>query len=199
MLVGAAQIGVLEFHVWGSRIDDVERPDRLVFDLDPSEELGFAEVKQAARDIEGRARRARSEMLPAPDRRQGHPCGRAARTGSRMADRQAVASRRLAKRMAEEDPDRFVATMSKARRKGRIFIDYLRNERGSSAIAPYSPRARKGAPLAWPVDWQDLDGIERANQFGLKQADPSAATAWGDYFETRQHLKKASLDAFGIS
>ena len=79
-------------------------------------------------------------------------------------------ARQLAETMAEHAPDRYVANMSKAKRKGRIFIDYLRNERGATAIAPFSTRARDGAPVAWPLDWDELKRVKAASEYGLPRA-----------------------------
>ena len=78
---------------------------------------------------------------------------------------------RFAQALSTAEPDRFVATMSKAKRKGRIFIDWLRNQRGSTAILPYSARARAGAPAAVPIDWDELDGIKDAHPFAIDDAE----------------------------
>ena len=93
-------------------------------------------------------------------------------------------ARRFATAFATAEPERFVATMSKARRKGRIFIDWLRNQRGSTAILPYSARARAGAPVALPLDWEELEGMKDAHPFGIDDADSlieraKALKGWG--------------------
>lgn len=89
--------------------------------------------------------------------------------------------------------------MSKARRKGRIFIDYFRNERGATAIAPYSPRARDGAPLAWPVSWRDLPKLETAAAVNMRNFDKwlKKKDAWADY-DRNPALKGSALKALGI-
>ncbi|MDZ7602546.1 MAG: DNA ligase D, partial [Hoeflea sp.] len=142
--VAAAQMGTIEFHIWGSRADQLEKPDRLVFDLDPDEGLGFAEVKAAARDVRKLLSDIGLESIPMVTGGKGvHvivPLNRIADW-----DTVTVFARTIASHLAASDPDRYVATMSKAKRKGRIFIDWLRNDRGSTAVAPYSIRARKGA------------------------------------------------------
>jgi bifunctional non-homologous end joining protein LigD len=94
----------------------------------------------------------------------------------------------MARLMAEEEPDRFVATMSKAKRKGKIFIDYLRNTRGATAIAPYSSRARKGAPFAVPLSWQSLGSLKNAQPFSV--GDVPRGDPWKGYAKLRQRLPK---------
>ncbi|SFG82414.1 ATP-dependent DNA ligase LigD phosphoesterase module /ATP-dependent DNA ligase LigD polymerase module [Palleronia marisminoris] len=164
--VACAQMGTIEFHIWGSRTDRIDRPDRLIFDLDPDEGLGWADTRSAAFDL-----RDRLEDL-------GLSAGAMVTGGKgvhvwvplRRAhgwDTVKGFSKTLAHVMAEAEPDRFVATMSKARRKGRIFIDYLRNERGQTAVSPYSVRARQGGPVAVPVEWAELKRLDGANLFTM--------------------------------
>ena len=165
-LIAAAQMGTLEFHIWGARTDRLERPDRLVFDLDPDEGLGWADVQAAAVEL----RDALAEL--------GLTCGAMVTGGkgvhlwmplrrTRSWDTAKLFSKTFAHLMAERAPDRYTATMSKAKRKGRIFIDWLRNERGATAIAPYSLRARPGAPVAVPVTWDELAALDAANSFTM--------------------------------
>ena len=193
-LIAGVQMGTLEFHIWGSRIGSLENPDRLVFDLDPDEGLGFADVRDAAFDLRDRLEKIGLKTVPMV-------------TGGKGVHVIAPISPRVewpevkdfakgfARMLEDEAPDRYVANMSKAKRKGRIFIDYLRNERGSTAICPYSTRRRKGAPVATPVSWDELKGLEAANSFHigdmaarLKQADPwMAANDW------KQSITKAMM------
>lgn len=167
--VAAAQMGAIEFHIWGSRADMLETPDRLVFDIDPDEGLPFTGVKIAARDVRKLLRDVGLECMPMVTGGKGvHvmvPLQPAA--GWETA---AAFSRTVANCLAQRHPDRYVATMSKARRKGRIFIDWLRNERGATAVAPYSIRARKGAPVAVPVTWRELSRLRSAHSFDIARA-----------------------------
>jgi bifunctional non-homologous end joining protein LigD len=98
----------------------------------------------------------------------------------------------MARTMADDDPDRYLAVMSKARRKGKIFIDYLRNGRGATAIAPYSTRARKGAPVAWPLAWTDLAKLPSAHEATVNNAAAlllkRKVDPWKDYFAVKQAL-----------
>ncbi|MEF2072541.1 DNA ligase D [Consotaella aegiceratis] len=197
-LVAAMQMNALEFHIWGSRNDRIERPDRMVFDLDPDEGLGFDDVKSAANDLRDRLAKLGLESFPMVTGGKGvHvvvPLARRQEWPQIKAFARAFATQR-----ADDEPQRFVATMSKAKRKGRIFIDWLRNERGSTAIAPYSTRSRQGAPVATPVSWDELEGLAAANLFHpadilerLQDADP-----WADYIDVKQSLAKKAMAAVG--
>lgn len=167
--VAAAQMGTIEFHIWGSRTDILEKPDRLVFDLDPDEELTFSDVKKAARDVRKLLADIGLDSVPMVTGGKGvHVIVPLRRT----AEWETIEffSRTIASFMAQRQPDRYVATMSKAKRKGKIFIDWLRNDRGSTAVAPYSIRARSGAPVAVPVTWQELSRLKSANSFDISKA-----------------------------
>ena len=96
----------------------------------------------------------------------------------------------FAQTMADEEPERFTANLSKAKRKGRLFIDYLRNERGSTAICPWSVRSREGAPVAVPVEWDEVPSLKAANQFSLAAAAERAKSSpWPNYYRQKQTLK----------
>tara|TARA_R110002020_G_scaffold40118_6_gene118789 strand:+ start:9051 stop:11537 length:2487 start_codon:yes stop_codon:yes gene_type:complete len=165
----AAQMGTIEFHIWGSRTDILEKPDRLVFDLDPDEGLSFSDVKAAAKAVRELLIDIGLDSLPMVTGGKGvHVVVPLRRTAEW--DTITFFPRTVASFMAQRDPDRYVATMSKAKRKGKIFIDWLRNDRGSTAVAPYSIRARKGAPVAVPVTWQELSRLKAANSFDIGKA-----------------------------
>ena len=168
-LVACAQMGTIEFHVWGSRRDRIERPDRMVFDLDPDPSVGFADVRRAAFDIRDRL----SDLdLPSHAVATGGKGVHVVVALRRTASWETVKgfARTFATVLSEKEPGRFTATMSKARRKDRIFIDWLRNERGATAIAPFSVRARPGARVAVPVGWEELTRIRRADFCTLGEA-----------------------------
>lgn len=197
-LVGAAQMGVLEFHIWGSHVDDVERADRVVFDLDPGEGVSFEQVKKAAEDIRDVLGALDLESFPLLSGGKGIHVVMPMTRKHQWPTVKAFAGA-IARSIAAENPDRYVANMRKALRKGRIFIDFFRNDRGSSAIAPFSPRAREGAPLAWPVDWTDLPSVKAANQFRLADVTATTPCGWSAYGRTRQGLKAATLRAVGVT
>jgi bifunctional non-homologous end joining protein LigD len=198
-LVSTAQIGALELHVWGCRADDIERPERIVFDLDPDEGLGFAEVRAAAfevRDVLDSLGLASFAMLTGG--KGVHVIAPIARRNSWNEVK--TFSHDLANRLAASAPGRYVTNMAKKKRKGRIFIDYLRNERGSTAIAPYSPRRRDGATVATPVSWDELKQMKSAGAFTMKTLDKRLKAMKDDPWEgyaaaSRQALSAARMKA----
>ena len=168
-LVACVQMGTIEFHGWGSSVETLEQPDRMVFDLDPDEELGFDLVKQAAADLKEHL----AELgLVSFAMLSGGKGVHVVVPLTPNAEWPAVKdfADRFARALGEAEPDRFVATMSKAKRKGRIFIDWLRNQRGSTAVLPYVARARAGAPVAAPVSWSELRDIETAGRWSVCDA-----------------------------
>lgn len=173
-IVAAAQMGVVEFHIQGVRRDRIDRPDRLVFDLDPDDAIGQADLVSAAHAV--RDRLAELGLPSAPVVTGGKGIHVVVTLNRRTAqDSVAQFARTLAALMASQEPDRFVATMSKAKREGRIFIDWLRNQRGATAICPFSPRARTGARVAIPVTWDELGKLDSPRDFGLDAARDRAA------------------------
>ncbi len=193
-LVAAAQMGTIEFHIWGSHIDKLDRPDRLVFDLDPDEGLGFGTTRAAA--VEVRDLLAGIGLASTPILTGGkgvHVVMPLRRTISWETLKQFA--RAFATLLAQAHPDRYVATMSKAKRKGRVFIDYLRNERGSTAIAPYSVRARKGATIAAPVTWDELAALDAANLFTIRNIGERLAKPCPAATLAPQSITKATVDA----
>lgn len=198
-LVALAQMGVLEIHVWGSRIDDIDCPDRMVFDLDPAEDVPFAEVKAAALQLRDTLDSMRLASFPLLTGGKGIHVVVPLRPRQDWGVIKAFAGG-LAQRLSAEQPDRFVAAMAKSKRTGRIFIDYFRNDKSASAIAPYSPRARTGAPLGWPVSWKALPRVKSANETTLAnfRRRLAAADPWSDYAKTDQTLESSTLKALHI-
>jgi bifunctional non-homologous end joining protein LigD len=189
-LVAAAQMGVLELHLWGARTDDVEHPDRLVFDLDPDPEVKFSAVKQAAIELKQRLGKLGLKSFPLATGGKGIHVVVPLTRGHSWDEHKNFAEA-MARVMAEEEPDRYVANMSKAKRKGRIFIDWLRNQRGASAIAPYSSRARKGAPVAWPLSWAQLPKLRSAQPVHIGRLPKGSGDPWPGYFRLKQRLPNA--------
>jgi bifunctional non-homologous end joining protein LigD len=169
-LIACVQMGTIEFHGWGSRTGALETPDRLVFDLDPDEGVDFAEVKKAAKDLKRQLADIGLTTFPLLTGGKGvHVVAPLTPKAKWPAVRDFA--RRFALALAQAEPERFTANLAKAQRTGRIFIDYLRNQRGATAIMPYSVRARDGAPVAAPVGWEELDDFEAGSDFKVKDAE----------------------------
>ncbi len=154
-LVQCTQMGTIEFHGWGSRNDALERPDRLVFDLDPDEGLDFAAVRDAATHVRDLLSNMGLRSWPLLTGGKGvhvvSPLDAKAEW-----DTVKSFAERFARALAQDRPDRFTANIRKNKRGGKIFLDWLRNQRGATAVMPYSARARVGAPVAVPVTWEEL-------------------------------------------
>ncbi|WP_380785280.1 DNA ligase D [Sphingomonas sp. R86521] len=168
-LVACVQMGTIEFHGWGSKIDALEKPDRLVFDLDPDEGLDFEDTKKAAEHLKNQLAELGLVSFPLLSGGKGV---HVVVPLTPQAEWPAVKdfADRFARALASAEPDRFVAVMAKAKRVGKIFIDYLRNQRGATAIMPYSARARAGAPVAAPVSWTELRDIDTAAKWSVRDA-----------------------------
>ncbi|MDX5400864.1 MAG: DNA ligase D, partial [Rhodobacterales bacterium] len=166
-LVAAAQMGTVEFHIWGAANAALDQPDRIVFDLDPDEALPFAAVRRGAHELRDLLDDLRLPSVPMLTGGKGvHVI--VPLTPAAGWDTVKLFARTVAVMLSDAAPDRFIATMSKARRKGLIFIDWLRNERGATAVAPYSLRARPGARVAVPVAWEELDSMASAGAFDIR-------------------------------
>jgi bifunctional non-homologous end joining protein LigD len=199
-IIACAQISALEFHLWGSRNDELEKPDRLVFDLDPDEALDFAQVKRAAFDIKALLDSADLPSFAMLTGGKGiHIVLHLKRKHSW--DEVKGVSGGVAAMIAGPDPQRFVTTMTKPKRTGRIFVDYFRNHRGSTAIAPYSPRARAMAPIAAPVSWNELRTIPAASAFKLKdmRARLAEPDPWSAYADCAVQITKAARVKLGLN
>lgn len=189
----AAQFGALEIHGWMARYDQIETPDRMVFDLDPAEDVGFSEVRGAALAVRDRLQALGLRSFPMITGGKGVHVTLPLDRALTWSDTEIFAAG-FAQSLAHEEPQRFVATMSKKLRQGRIFIDWLRNARAATAILPWSLRARPGAPVAVPLTWESLAATESAKAFTLKTA-LDAPDAWPDFFSTPQTIAAEALAA----
>ncbi|MBZ9848064.1 DNA ligase D [Mesorhizobium sp. CA14] len=184
-LLTCVQMGTIEFHGWGARIEDVEKADRLVFDLDPDEGLDFEAVRAAAFQFRDILKSIGLTTFPMLTGGKGVHVIAPLTPQAEWPEVKAFASG-LAQAVAHSDPSHFTAVMSKAKRKGRIFVDYLRNQRGATAIMPYSARSRPGAPVAAPVTWAEMKTIDTPSHFHVgdapelkKRAASKALADWG--------------------
>jgi bifunctional non-homologous end joining protein LigD len=198
-IIRAVQMGVLEFHIWGSRVDAIQKPDRIVFDLDPDEAVKFSAVKDAAFRLRDVLTALDLQSLPMLSGGKGiHVVVPIKPRHEWPVIKQFAAN--FAARLTADAPQTFLATMSKAKRAGKIFIDHFRNEIAATAIAPYSPRAREGAPVAWPLSWIALKSSAAANEVSLPAAHAAldaGENGWVGYGKIKQELSAAALRALG--
>ena len=200
-LAALAQISVVELHPWGARADTPDNPDRLVFDFDPAEGLAFDAVIAAALDLRERLKTLGLDSFARVTGGKGlHvvvPLG-APRRGEAPGWTEAKQFARLVCMMMERDaPDRYTTTMAKKSRGGKIFLDYLRNDRTSTAIAGWSPRGRPGAPVARPLAWSTVKpGLNPAgwNLPGLLH-DKLPPDPWADFDGAGGDLRAAIAQA----
>jgi bifunctional non-homologous end joining protein LigD len=190
-LVALVQMGVLEVHPWGARIDRPERPDRIIFDLDPGEGLGFPDVAEAAHEV--RAFLADLGLTSFPKTTGGKGVHVVVPVDRRCDYPRAKAfAKTTAEAIAARTPTRYLTRVSKAERRGRIFIDYLRNDATATAVAPYSTRSRAGAPVATPLAWDELKPVLDPQGFTIQtvpeRLQEIGGDPWRDMGKVRQGL-----------
>ena len=192
-LAALVQLGVVEMHIWGATIDAIETPDQIVFDLDPDEGLTGDVVREATLEVKGRLEELGLPALVKTSGGKGFHVVVPLKPKARWEEVKTFAHD-FANAMAQSGPERYTATLAKKARKGRIFIDYLRNGRGSTTVAPLSLRANEEAAVSMPIDWRMLEeGINpkafvinsTATRQILRQPDP-----WRDFFKTGKPLRK---------
>jgi bifunctional non-homologous end joining protein LigD len=166
-LLALVQAGCLEIHPWGSRLSALEKPDRLTIDLDPADDVPWTALIDGAVEVRERVKAVGLESFVKTTGGKGlHVVvPLTPRAGWEQVEGFAQG---LAEAMARDRPDRFVATMAKRARTGRIFVDYLRNGRGATAVAAYSTRARPGAPVSTPLAWEELSSSIRPDHFTVE-------------------------------
>ena len=188
-MIALAQLGVLELHTWGTHFDHVEFPDEFIFDIDPHPDVPWKRIVESAYHLRdeltqygmksflkttgGKGLHVVTPVLPELKWKMGKEFCKA-----------------ICEDLARKHPNQYVLNMAHAKRKDRIFLDYLRNGRGATAIAPYSPRARADAPLSIPIDWSELKLGIQSDFFHLKdigkRLSPSTKDPWKDFFRIKQ-------------
>jgi bifunctional non-homologous end joining protein LigD len=198
-LLALVQMNTLEIHAWGAKIDNVEKPDRLVFDLDPDPTVPWKRVVESAQQL----RRFFEELdLTVFLKTTGGKGLHLVMPVQRRAtwDEARGLCEGMARAVAAADPDRYTTNMSKAVRGGKIFIDYLRNARGATAVVAYSTRAREHGPISTPISWDELPLLKSASQFTLENVPQRLATLkrdpWREIATTRQTLAKSLWKKF---
>jgi bifunctional non-homologous end joining protein LigD len=190
-LAGLAQMGVIEIHPWGSRLEAPDRPDRLTFDLDPGEGVDWSATCAAALDIRDRLAAIGLDSVAKTTGGKGLHVVVPLEPLAGWEEAKAFAQG-FARDLARSDP-RFTARMAKSARPGRIFIDYLRNARGATAVAAFSPRARPGAPVSVPLAWEEVEAGLRPDRFTIRTLHRrigSGADPWAGRLERRQRLPR---------
>ena len=199
-LTGLAQMGVLEVHPWGSRNEDLERADRLIFDLDPDEALKWDVLTGAAAEVRKRLKKMGLESFLKTTGGKGLHVVAPIEPDLRWPELKEFAHR-FVLAMEKLNPELYLTKMTKAARKGKIYLDYLRNERGATSVAPFSPRARAGGPVSMPLKWSDLKLPERpvfrVAEFdewkGRLKTDP-----WKKMLDMKQRVTAEALASVGI-
>ncbi|MBY5496797.1 non-homologous end-joining DNA ligase (plasmid) [Rhizobium leguminosarum] len=191
-LVALVQSAVLEIHPWGVTTDNWEKPDMITMDLDPGEDVAWSAVITAALELKARLE---ARGLAAFVKTSG---GKGLHVVTPLAPKAGWAevkdfAHSLAESMSADAPEKYLATATKAKRGGHIYIDYLRNGRGNTAVAAYSTRARSGAPVSMPLDWPDLDEVSGPAAFTLGNVPHRLQTRpkdpWGNFFDTAVPLE----------
>jgi len=192
-LIGLVQIGILEVHTWNSVVDDLERPNRIVMDLDPGPGVEWARVIDAARLLRARLDALGLESFVKTTGGKGlHVV--VPLSPPTTWDEGSTFARALAATLARERPREFIARMAKAERKGRIFLDYLRNVRGATSVAAYSTRAQLSAPVSVPLGWDELSARVRSDHHTVatlpRRLAGLRADPWARYWTARQTLPR---------
>lgn len=192
-LIALVQSSVLEIHPWGSQIKNLELPDRLTFDLDPGEGVEWVSVIAGAQEIRERLKKVKLDSFVKTTGGKGLHVVVPLKPKASWENAKSFCQE-LAEAMSHDSPEKYVSVMTKSRRKGRIFVDYLRNGRGATAVAAYSTRARGGAPVSVPITWDELSTGIRANHFTIEnlrqRMDFLKRDPWNGYFEMKQSLPK---------
>ena len=195
-LIGLVQMNVLEFHTWNARTGDLERPDRIVFDLDPGPGVAWAQVAAAAASLRERLSRLDLESFVKTTGGKGAHVVVPLQPRAGW-DECLELSRAVSEGLEREQPGAFLTEMAKAKRPGRILIDYARNHRGSTSVVAFSTRSRPTAPVSMPIAWEELPGIRGGDAFTLADVDSvlraRKTDPWAAYGRTRQSVTPARL------
>lgn len=200
-LVELVQMGTLEIHAWGSRVDQVEKPDTLVFDLDPGEGVPWSQMQQGALDVyHYLINLGLSSFLRTSGGKGLHVVVPISRRHSW--DQVKAFAKALAVRITQDQPESYVATATKAKRKNKIFIDYLRNGRGATSICCYSTRGRDFAPVATPLRWDELGSLPSSQKYRLDNIEDRLESIsedpWEDFFSTKQSITQKMRKTLGM-
>jgi bifunctional non-homologous end joining protein LigD len=190
-LVGLIQMGVLEVHTWNAQADRLEAPDRVVFDLDPGPGVPWQAVVAAARLVRAALQEVGLESFVKTTGGKGLHVVAPINPGPSWS-KTLEFTEQVAETLVSETPRALTTTMAKSARHGKIFIDYLRNQRGATSVAAFSTRARPGAPISVPLTWEELGSVRASDQFTIanisRRLTRLATDPWGPYATVRQAL-----------
>lgn len=189
-VIELVQMNTLEFHPWGSHVDDPDKPDRLIFDLDPAKDVPWKDIVAAAREIRERLKDIGLESFVRTSGGKGLHVVAPFRKGPSW-DAAKAFCEGIADAMVADAPKRYIAQASKAKREGLIFIDWLRNTRGATSVTGWSLRAREGAPVAMPVRWEEIARLKTGAAFDMKKALKRAKTLEADPWADMANLKQS--------
>jgi bifunctional non-homologous end joining protein LigD len=200
-LIGLTQMGTLELHIWGCKAAKIMTPDRIVFDVDPDPAVPWEQVIAAAFEIRDRLEEiGLTSFLKTTGGKGLHVAAPIA--PKHDWDTMKAFTKAFAAAMMHDAPERYVVTVSKKARHGKIFIDYLRNGYGATFVAPYSPRARPNAPISMPLEWKELGPSLRSDHFRLANAAARLKALkhdpWRDMLKLRQSITATMLKRFGV-
>jgi bifunctional non-homologous end joining protein LigD len=198
-LVALAQMGMVELHPWGSQADRPDKPDTIIFDLDPDVGMKWEQIVIAAGEIRKHLQDIGLESFAKVSGGKGVHVTIPIKPQHNWNEVKNF-TKGLANIMVRDSPAKYTSNMSKAKRKGRIFIDYLRNDLGATAVAPYSLRARKNAPVALPISWNELMASKEMPFFPLSEVlevlNTRDSDPWAEFFNTKQSLGTKTISAF---
>jgi len=184
-----AQLGTIEFHIWGSKVDNINKPDLMVFDLDPDEKLDIEKVREGVKDLKSILNQLKLKSFLKTSGGKGYhvvvPFN--CKVGF---EKFKAFSEKIASIMVEKWPMKYTMNIRKENRKGKILIDYFRNGKGATSVAPYSLRARDGAKVSMPISWKELDKIlpnEITISMALKRIKKN--DPWKNFFNINQEIK----------
>ena len=200
-VIGLVQMGVLELHTWGAKRNGLDRPDRIIMDLDPDPSIPWKSVIEAAHLVRTLLNELNLQCFVKTTGGKGLHVVLPLRCVHTWDEVKAF-SKGLADHLVRLIPDRFIANMSKQKRRGKIYVDYLRNGKGATAVAAYSTRARTGAPVSVPLAWEDLSVDLRSDHFTVTTVKEwihgLARDPWREYFTVKQTLTRKMKTSLGV-
>ena len=182
-------MGAIEFHIWGSKYPKIDQPDSMVFDLDPGEDISLERLREGVRDLKNALTELRLEAFLKTSGGKGYHVVVPFKK-SKGWDTFSSFSKKVAELLEVQFPKKYTTNIRKNQRHGKIFVDYLRNTRGATCVAPFSLRARNGAPISVPIGWRDLDKVA-PSQITLKNISKKvlASEVWAGFGLTGQFLR----------